>query len=350
MVGDDGLFCALSATESGRLPALRGRPPAGSGLGPRCLGTRAPARPSVRLAHWVWCCLHRYLWQGTDSSYDQGMTPMRRSLLLLFPLLLAACDNASTDPSVANDLATSVPISIKVGDSWLYRRWQIEPGRRALTGVPDTLVAYKFVQAVVETSIAGSRFVILEGRIRTVDSASIGVTYSREAIHADADGVLSVNVGFANSWSEGLLGRAASAPDFDSLVVRVGKALPDWSYSTVPIRLPLSIGSETRYWPEASYGDTSMKRIYVGSEEIVGLEGKTSCWKFGTRFQPFYGRITDTTWIGPKGLVLDRTTWDTDTFTDASTGKPVIHRAGSAVTQWIGTYDIGDKLLKPWGE
>jgi hypothetical protein len=277
-----------------------------------------------------------------------------RKIILLLSIALCACDkDAAVSPSINTapiaTLDTVInPIKINIGDSWLYRRLAINQGTRQVIGVPDTLVSYKYVRVIKDTTIHQLPFLIFEAKVRDIEQKAIRVTQNRSALHIMPDAFIEICLDtITNSFaSTMMLGRTVET---DSIVTKlVSDSLQIFDVMT-PIRFPLSKGDTQSFRKTRTSRAYPISQIYEGQEIIKNQGQSVSAWKFTRIFPAFFSKsITMHQWIGIKGLLRTEINWGTSELIDSLDQSHSI--ISSELIEYIGTQDVDESALKPWGK
>lgn len=98
-------------------------------------------------------------------------------IFLLFTFLfLSSCDTTdSTEPpaKIGNGI-----IEMQVGDKWLYRDYMVNLAYQ----LPDTIMRYTYLEAVKDTQIDNSTYIIIEGFDYDVNQTTVDSAFKRFAI------------------------------------------------------------------------------------------------------------------------------------------------------------------------
>lgn len=239
---------------------------------------------------------------------------------------------------------TRNPLTVKVGDTWLFRRLFINEGMRVAMGLPDTLTSYVFAQATSDTTIDGLSFVKIRylWRERTQEGFDRDTAFSY--VHVDDSSIQSIQISSAWMPFADALGRTSGLA-IDSQQARL--AVLGFYDVTTSMRFPLSKGDTFTFrGPGVEMGEPRMQR-YDG-QELVRVPGANSMAYRIEHIMPAYlpKNVHLTTWIGATGLVKRVTDFGLNEFTDDEgnviPGKTV---HGWEIIEFLGRADILEDTL-----
>jgi len=264
-------------------------------------------------------------------------------------LSLAGCSDGviRSHPLVVEDttapppLSEKGPVSLPLGQGWLYREEWIMPGLRAITSEPDTVVIYRYFLAEKDTSIDGLDWRVVASRDRLVGRDSVWKSQGRSAYHWSDSGLTEIELN--QPMSIGLFGRvAANSNGLDTAGI--------WDVVT-PLAFPLQKDSVYAWRTWTARGASVVHRKYLGTETIATPQGKVSAWKF-TWLTEEYVPATETykltDWVDRSGLVRREADYGLASVTNVDGLE--IGQVRSLTNTWrVGPTDILEDTLVPWG-
>lgn len=285
-----------------------------------------------------------------------------KKYLLFFSLTLLSCVNKKIDNPVSTLPLDHNTISMRVGDSWLYRHTFINIPDSGTFNFPDTFVSYDYFTASKDTTIDSKPYLIIDGREYNIEMDSIAIVSNRCAIHF-SDTVSEYD--FAGSPAE-FMKRTAfhknrkviSVDNFGTTALKklaLSKLLAATNYDVsvycdfaYPIMFPLAVDSNYVFRPyNDPHGNLAMHYKFLGVENINVFSGRQSAYKYaflnndlGLDSFPVF------TWIGLNGL-LKRYFYNGHMgFVDSL--DAIIGTAKSwEIVELIGKSDINPDTLKP---
>jgi len=266
-------------------------------------------------------------------------------------LTLAGCGDGiiRSRPLVADDtaavpqaLSETGPVTLPLGQGWLYRQESIMPGLRALTGEPDSVVSYQYFLAEKDTVMDELVWRVVSTRRRFVGKDSIWKSQGRSAFHWSASG-LTEKVLRSTGFQAGVFGRvAASGVELDTAgVVDL----------VTPLAFPLRKDSVYAWRTWTARGASVVRRKYLGTETVTTPQGPASAWKFSWLTEEYLPatvtfKITD--WVDESGLLRKESDYGYGSVTDVDGQE--IGRVRQLMSTWrVGPTDILEDTLVPWG-
>jgi hypothetical protein len=279
--------------------------------------------------------------------------PCRHLLLagaLAFSLIACAeVGSVAPDAPAAQPVVWTNSVSLKIGDTRLYRRLFLQEGVRKATGEPDTLYAYKFVKVIGDTQINGMNFFLLESRVRDIEKDSIRINILHSAIHVDDSSVIEVKL--SKNWMQAgigsaLFGRIAATPT-DSTMVRIAKDSIGVFDVVSPLRFSLRVGDVYTYRCEGIAGNMALQRRYLGMETVETVDGNRNAWKFATVPLDYFPKgMSAIYWFEEQGLLKFRVDQPAGWVHNFYGDSLWLHVAEQV--EYMGTKDISEDTLYPW--
>lgn len=266
-------------------------------------------------------------------------------------LALAGCSDgtirshllvAEDTTALPQALSETGPVSLPLGQGWLYRQESIMTGLRALTGEPDTVVSYQYFRAEKDTVMDSLVWRVVSTRHRFVGKDSVWKSQGRSAFHWSLSG-LTEKVLRSTGFQAGAFGRiAASGAELDTTGV---------TDLVTPLAFPLQKDSIYTWRTWTARGSSVVRRKYLGTEAIATSQGKVSAWKFSWLTEEYLPatvafKITD--WVDKSGLLRKESDYGYGSVTDVDGQE--IGKVRQLMNIWrVGSQDISEDTLVPWG-
>lgn len=289
-------------------------------------------------------------------------------ILLIIILIFYSCDTISEDKDDTS--IQSNFLQIKIGDKWLYKDLFINEGISEFKDYPDTLIRYSFVEAIKDTVIDLTNFIIVEGIDYSINELDIDSFPKRYAVSISDSECVSLSF---KSLNYGLMGGplrklqslnikiwdGMSQNDFRSQLIDFnGNAYRDYDTTTFndkvyPLVFPLEINVPWNYrkQEDAAISGFTYRKKYLGKDTITINLINYDAYKCEMLASEAFGSNINTTyfqWYSEIGMLQEYLDYGSISFTDEF-GNLLGTTNSSQVIEYVGNYSINPDTLIPWG-
>lgn len=290
-------------------------------------------------------------------------------LILLFIVsIFYSCETVSEDENNTNIQHNF--IQLKIGDKWLYRDLFINVGISEFKDYPDTLIRYSFIEAIKDTVIDSTNFIIIEGLDYSINKLNIDSFPKRYAVSINDSECVSLSFKDSNY---GLMGGPLCKLQSLNIKIHDGmsqnelrsqfidfkiNAQRDFDTTTFkdkvyPLVFPLVIDEPWYYrtQEDADIGGITYRKKYLGKDTITIDSICYNAYKCEMLVSEAFGEnnnITFFQWYSEIGMLQEYLDYGLNRLTDES-GNLLRAIHTSQVIEYIGNYSINPDTLKPWG-
>jgi hypothetical protein len=293
---------------------------------------------------------------------------MKNALVLLVVMLaIIACDPVGNNNPTDTLSLEQNSVSMKTGDSWLYKRTFSFDNIYEKMKVPDSVTMYSYFFAVKDTFMNDKSYLIIEGKDYDTQEDSIITTKKRVAIHLGVNGIEMMDFELENYYMTGVLKMRASQSRLTrqnygtyflkNLALQKMTASPKYDpdvYADCVYPIVFPLVKDTVYTYRDSLdpsGNLPYYRKFIGIESVTVPVGTFDSYKIEWLVKKSLGinGVTGYDWIGNNGLLRRHLAIDSVAINDVQGENEGMYRMND-ITELVGKRDINPDTLTPWGK